>query len=107
MSAGDQDRGVYRKYKVTRADGSSKKGGKHEACTYFVLDLEHDPFALPALKAYADACAATHPELAKEIRRILATRPCGCRSVGECSHHGLPATPNEAMAKAIVMGGGP
>ena len=41
-SGNDKERGVYRKFKVTRTDGSHKKGGKHHECSYFVLDLEHD-----------------------------------------------------------------
>lgn len=97
----DEKRGVYGKFVVTRTDGSSEPGGKHAGCAYFVLDLEHDPFALPALHAYADACEATHPELAHDLRRIVTTRPCGCRSVGECTHAFSPQTPNEAMASAI------
>jgi hypothetical protein len=63
----DQDRGIYRKYEIRRTDGSSKPGGKHADCAYFVLDLTHDPFALPALKAYAEACRETHPILASEL----------------------------------------
>ncbi len=53
----DKDHGLYSKYKVIRADGSGEPGGKHENCSYFILDLDHDPFALPALEAYAGACA--------------------------------------------------
>lgn len=63
--------GLYRKYKVTRTDGSSRKGRKHEDCAYFVLDLEHDPFAIPALEAYANACRETEPDLAKDIETII------------------------------------
>lgn len=98
----DESRGVYRKYDVTRTDGSSGPDGKHEKCSYFVLDLAHDDFALPALKAYAKACAKTHPALAEDIQRIIETRPCGCRGVGECLHFFSPQTPDEAMAD--VMG---
>lgn len=67
----DEGRGVYRKFNVTRTDGSSGPGGKHERCSYFVLDLEHDPFAVPALKAYAAACRETHPQLAIDIEVSL------------------------------------
>lgn len=67
----DPNRGIYRKYKVTRTDGSSRKGKKHERCSYFVLDLDHDPFAAAALKAYAEACRETHPQLAREIEASL------------------------------------
>jgi hypothetical protein len=72
LTEADQRRGIYRKYHIERTDGSSGPGGKHERCLYFVLDLEHDPFALPALRAYAKACKRTHPALAGDIARILA-----------------------------------
>lgn len=97
----DEQRGIYRKYKVERTDGSSKPGGKHEQCAYFVLDLEHDEFARPALEAYAKACHATHPDLAADIRHMLAARPCGCRSVGECPHIFRTTTMNEAAARLM------
>ncbi len=70
----DTTNGIYAKYSVERTDGSSAPGGRHERCAYFVLDLEHDPFAFPALRAYAEACAATHPGLARDLFRI-----CGAR----------------------------
>lgn len=50
------ERGIYRKYELRRTDGSSEPGGKHEKCSYFVLDITHDPHAIPALEAYAQAC---------------------------------------------------
>lgn len=56
------------KYSVVRTDGSTQSGGKHAACPFFVLDLVHDKFAAPALKAYADACEAEYPLLARDIR---------------------------------------
>ena len=45
----------HQKFLVRRTDGSSRKGGKHARCDYFVLDLRHDPFALQALRAYKRA----------------------------------------------------
>jgi hypothetical protein len=57
------------KFKVTRRDGSSRRGQKHAFCEYFVLDYEHDKFAVPALRAYAKACAAEYPLLAKDLER--------------------------------------
>jgi hypothetical protein len=66
----DTNRGLYRKFEIRRTDGSSKPGGKHANCSYFVLDLTHDPFALPALRAYAEACRETHPYLATELERV-------------------------------------
>lgn len=68
----DSQRGIYRKYDVKRADGSSEPGRKHAECTYFVLDLEHDMYAIPALKAYAAACRATYPALARDIDSLVA-----------------------------------
>lgn len=53
---GDRLRGLYRKFTVTRTDGASAPGGKHEGCDYFVLDLTHDPFAVVAIEAYAMVC---------------------------------------------------
>ncbi len=61
--------GLYRKFRVERVDGRSAVGQKHQFCDYLVLDWVHDPFAIPAGRAYADACAATHPELAEDVRR--------------------------------------
>lgn len=67
-SGDDSHRGVYKKFTVTRADGSSEPGKKHDGCRYFVLDLDHDEFAGAALDAYAAACEAKFPELAIDLR---------------------------------------
>lgn len=99
----DRDRGVYRKYEVKRTDGSSEPGGKHAKCAYFVLDLEHDEYAVPALRAYAKACRTTHPALAMDIVQIITTHPCNCRSAGECRHRLYPQTPNEALHETMAM----
>jgi hypothetical protein len=87
MSDAPRTKEIHRKYEVKRTDGSSGPGGKHEDCAYFVLDLDHDEFAIPALKAYAKACKKTKPELASDIEAILANayRPCGCREAS-CPH---------------------
>jgi hypothetical protein len=61
--------GVYGKFHVARTDGSSRPGGKHEHCEYFVLDWKHDKFAVPAATAYAIACESEFPELARDLRR--------------------------------------
>lgn len=65
----DPREGLYAKYWVRRTDGSSQPGGKHERCEYFVLDWQHDPFAVPAALAYADACEQKCPELAADLRQ--------------------------------------
>ena len=66
--------GLYGKFRIIRTDGSSAEGKKHHGCEYFVLDLTHDPFALPALKAYADACANKYPALALDLYEQIEER---------------------------------
>lgn len=66
----DHEKGLYRKYDIRRTDGSSAPGRKHDGCPYFVLDITHDEFAIPALRAYADACRTTHPDLAADLDKI-------------------------------------
>jgi hypothetical protein len=61
-------RGLYKKFRVERTDGQSAGGEKHYGCSYFVLDLDHDPAAIPALLAYADACELRYPQLADDLR---------------------------------------
>jgi hypothetical protein len=66
------------KYLVRRIGGTPHK---HDDCTYFVLDWKHDPYAVPAALAYADACEGKFPRLAKDLREraILAAeekKPC-------------------------------
>lgn len=63
------EQGLFRKFDIRRTDGSDQPGGKHEGCDYFVLDVTHDPYAIPALGAYAKACATTHPELALSMMK--------------------------------------
>lgn len=69
-----EEQGLFRKFVVMRVDGSSREGGKHHGCEYFVLDMRCDPFAVPALRAYAEACAETHPALADDLRTWLADK---------------------------------
>jgi len=64
-------RGLHEKFIVTRTDGKSAPGEKHDGCRYFVLDLDHDPHAEAALAAYADACEADRPALAADLRSVL------------------------------------
>lgn len=64
---GDRSRGMYSKFIVERKDGKSARGQKHHNCFYFVLDLDHDPHAKAALKAYADSCRAEYPKLAEDL----------------------------------------
>ena len=64
---GDPTRGVYEKFIVRRTDGKHRPGQKHDGCVYFVLDLDHDKHAIPALEAYAASCRAEYPDLARDI----------------------------------------
>lgn len=71
----DTEQGLFRKFIVTRTDGSSGPGGKHEHCENFVLDVDHDPHAPAALSAYASAVEATHPQLADDLRARYRLEP--------------------------------
>jgi hypothetical protein len=64
---GERGRGLYRKYSVHRLDGRDRWGQKHHGCEYFVLDLTHDPYAIAAVRAYADSCKADYPALAADL----------------------------------------
>lgn len=68
---GDKTRGLYNKFRVTRTDGTSERGRKHDGCEYFVLDLTHDPHAAPALAAYIRSCEKDYPLLASDLRQVL------------------------------------
>ena len=63
----DANRGLYGKFKIERMDGRSEPGQKHDGCSYFVLDLTHDPHAIPAIRAYAESCEADFPNLAWDL----------------------------------------
>jgi hypothetical protein len=73
--------GILKRFDVYRVDGRDQLGEKHHDCEYFVLDLTHDPFAIPAIRAYADACkeefgvlAFNLYEKAKEIEKAKAVK---------------------------------
>lgn len=67
-----RDKGLFNKFTVRRTDGGDADGEKHEGCEYFVLDLNHDKHAIPALLAYAESCAADYPLLAADLRAKVA-----------------------------------
>lgn len=71
MSEEIDTRPLYRKFDVRRTDGGSAPSMKHDGCRYFVLDLSCDKFAPPAIAAYANACEATRPQLAADLRKWL------------------------------------
>ncbi len=60
---GDKNRGIHQKFVVERTDGTSNPGKRHHGCEYFVLDLHHDPHAIPAIRAYAESCGRDGYEL--------------------------------------------
>lgn len=66
-------RPLHGKFIVKRTDGLDSPGNKHESCRYFVLDIDHDPHARPALAAYAADCAATRPNLARDLLTFVET----------------------------------
>lgn len=71
----DRGKGLYPKVEVRRLDGSSRPGGKHADCEWFALDMTHDPYAVPALLAYAEACVDRYPKLAVDLaRKVLEFR---------------------------------
>ena len=83
------EQGLYRKFNVSRVDGSDGPGGKHDGCDYFVIDRTHDKYASAALLAYAAACEAEYPMLAADLRSAYgATSPAPAKppySVDLCS----------------------
>ncbi len=71
MSEEDKKLGLYPKYKVERIKDPD---GKHDLCFFFVLDLDHDPFAFPALAAYIEHCQKEYPVLAAELALQIVMR---------------------------------
>lgn len=64
---GNKSQGLYHKFIVTRMDGRSDLGKKHRDCEYLVLDLDHDPHAIAAMRAYADSCCEEYPDLSIDL----------------------------------------
>lgn len=66
----DKATGLYDKFTVTRTDGRSAPGEKHDGCEYFVLDMNHDIHARAAIEAYVNSLEATgeYPALAADLR---------------------------------------
>ena len=68
--------GWYDKYRVTRTDGRDRnQTDKHYQCDYFVLDISHDPLAIPALITYAKATAHKNPMLAADLLSFVSDSP--------------------------------
>lgn len=70
-----EQQGLFNKFDVCRIDGSDTLGGKHYGCKYFVLDVDHDPAAGAALRAYAEAVKETHPMLAADLLKEFPLLP--------------------------------
>lgn len=100
----DKTTGLHRKFDVKRTDGSSEPGGKHEHCAYFVLDLNHDKYAIPALEAYKDACYPEHRKLSEDLRHIVAQAKANWIRPGHFDH--LEPAPKEIpqhAARALLL----
>jgi hypothetical protein len=67
-STDEKKTGIYKKFNVSRVDHSSQE--KHKDCQYFVLDWNHDPYSIPAARAYAEACQKEYLELAINLREF-------------------------------------
>jgi hypothetical protein len=92
-----EQQGIFEKFTVHRNDGSDAPGGKHHGCAYFVLDLDHDQHAPAAMRAYANSCRATHPELSADIKRRFPAPP---RDQAFCNDGSEPDWPAYAQAEA-------
>jgi len=67
----DKRNRLQQKYYVERIDERDRVGGDRVDSKYFVLDYIHDPYSIPALEAYAQACYRDFPNLSEEIRALL------------------------------------
>ena len=67
---------LHHKFDVIRTDNADAdpRSRHFGGCDYFVLDLDHDPYAMAALRSYADACRATHPRLASDLDEWVARK---------------------------------
>jgi len=68
LTMSDRNKGFYNKFDVKRRNDVD---GKHDECSYFVLDLKHDPFAKMALAVYAFQCRDKYPLLALDLLDIV------------------------------------
>jgi len=67
----DKRNKLQQKFYVDRIDGRDMPGGDRADSKYFVLDYIHDPYAIPALEAYAFACYKEFPNLSEELRALI------------------------------------
>lgn len=70
--AADTDR-LLEQYEVHRRDQAENDPYSihYGGCAVMVLDLDHDPLAVIAAEAYADACQESHPAFAAALRRVI------------------------------------
>lgn len=61
-------KGLYGKYKIEKADGSAVD----PRAVYFTLRIDTDRHARAAIRAYIESCREEQPELARDLRRVLA-----------------------------------
>ncbi len=102
---GDKTRGIFDKFVVGRVDGSSEPGGKHADCDYFVLDVTHDPFAIPALRTYANACESEYPLLAGDLRVKCRGKGSGLTSEQHLAEVTAEFSANEDTIARLYAGG--
>ena len=67
----DKRNKLQQKYYVERIDARDRAGGDRVDSKYFVLDYVNDPYSLPALEAYAQACSKDFPNLSQEISVLV------------------------------------
>ena len=68
----DKTKGLLNRFKIQRLDGTDKPGCKHFCCSYFVLDLTHDPHAIPAIRAYIKSCGSDgYVQLARDLHQLV------------------------------------
>lgn len=72
--AGHDSKGLHSKYTVFRNDGRDVAGEPHHGCFHFVLDIDHDPAALAALRFYAESVKDSRPQLAIDLMAEWAER---------------------------------
>ena len=73
-----------------------------------MLDLTHDPHALPAIRAYAESCQHPFPYLARDLRRIVADRSQPCPTpdkqfdLREVLTGIMPRSPSDQPARIVL-----
>lgn len=103
-----RQQGLFQKFNVSRTDGGDQPGEKHHGAEYFVLDLSDDPFAIPAVVAYAAACRADYPALAADLERKAAEKAMAASEIVTVPETTLPngqVVPSFRVAKYLSSRG--